>query len=115
MTSIDTDYLIIGVGTAEICDYFNRVLAEHLPPSGQVRFFGMSDYEGNTPDGHRFVSRLDAAHGSAARIDEPPMQKAVARMLENTEPAMATLGELGAQVAATPAGLTSDNLGGGLH
>ncbi len=43
---------------AEICDYFNRVLEEHLLPSGQVRFFGMSDYEGDTPDGHRFVSRL---------------------------------------------------------
>ncbi len=60
MASIDTDYLIIGAGAAEICDYFNRVL-------------------------------------------------------ENTEPAMAKLGELGAQVAATPGGLTSDDLGGGLH
>ena len=29
---------------AEICDYFQQVLDEHLLPSGQVRFFGMSDY-----------------------------------------------------------------------
>ena len=47
---------------AEICDYYNRVLEEHLLPSGQVRFFGMSDYlgrdGGNGSDGHRFVSRV---------------------------------------------------------
>ncbi len=28
---------------AEICDYYQRVLEEHLLASGQVRFFGMSD------------------------------------------------------------------------
>src|SRR5271169_1147883 len=28
---------------AEICDYFQRVLDEHLLPSRRVRFFGMSD------------------------------------------------------------------------
>ena len=43
---------------AEICDYFQRVLEEHLLPSGQVRFFGMCDYLGDGPGGHRFVSRL---------------------------------------------------------
>ena len=43
---------------AEICDYFGRVLDEHLVPSGQVRFFGMSDYVGDYSDEHRFVSRL---------------------------------------------------------
>ena len=43
---------------AEICDYFQRVLDEHLLPSGRVRFFGMSDYTGAGSDGHEFVSRL---------------------------------------------------------
>ncbi len=43
---------------AEICDYFGRVLDEHLVPSGQVRFFGMSDYVGDYSSDHRFVSRL---------------------------------------------------------
>ena len=43
---------------AEICDYYRRVLDEELLGSGQVRFFGMSNYIG--PDGgrHRFESRL---------------------------------------------------------
>lgn len=43
---------------AEVCDYFNRVLEETLLASGQVRFFGMSDYEEHSGDGHRFTSRL---------------------------------------------------------
>ena len=44
--------------SAEICDYYRRVLDEELLDSGQVRFFGMSNYIG--PDGgrHRFESRL---------------------------------------------------------
>ena len=42
----------------EICDYFNRVLDETLLPSGQVRFFGMSDYRGVDGDGHHFTSLL---------------------------------------------------------
>src|SRR4051812_30222177 len=42
---------------AEICDYFSRVLDEHLLPSGQVRHYGMSDYDGGSGE-HRFVSRL---------------------------------------------------------
>ena len=42
---------------AEICDYYQRVL-EDLLASGQVRFFGMSDYLDGGPDGCRFVSRL---------------------------------------------------------
>jgi hypothetical protein len=41
---------------SEITGYFGRVLDEHLLPSGQVRFFGSSDYLGGGPDGHRFVS-----------------------------------------------------------
>jgi hypothetical protein len=43
---------------AEVCDYFHKVLDEHLLPSGQVRFFGMSDYLGDTDGEPRFVSRL---------------------------------------------------------
>jgi hypothetical protein len=43
---------------AEICDYYNRVLEEHLLPSGQVRFFGMCDYRGGDRDAHHVVSSL---------------------------------------------------------
>ena len=43
---------------AEICDYFSRVLEEHLLPSGQVRFFGMCDHLGDGLSQPRFVSRL---------------------------------------------------------
>lgn len=42
----------------EICDYYGRVLEEHMLPSGQVRFFGMCDYRGDGSDGHHFVSSL---------------------------------------------------------
>jgi cation diffusion facilitator CzcD-associated flavoprotein CzcO len=45
----------------EICEYYQKVLGEQLLPSGQVRFFGMSDYVGGDADGHRFVSRLTGA------------------------------------------------------
>src|SRR6266850_150187 len=34
----------------QICDYYARVLEEHLLSSGQVRFFGMSDYRGDDLD-----------------------------------------------------------------
>ena len=43
---------------AEICDYYQRVLDEHLLPSGHVRFFGMSDCMDAGRGEHRFVSRL---------------------------------------------------------
>jgi NAD(P)-binding Rossmann-like domain len=43
---------------AEICDYYQRVLDEHLLPSGRVRFFGMSDCVPAGRGEHRFVSRL---------------------------------------------------------
>jgi hypothetical protein len=43
---------------AEICDYYQRVLDEHLLASGQVRFFGMCDYVGDPARGHELVSRL---------------------------------------------------------
>jgi NAD(P)-binding Rossmann-like domain len=41
----------------EICNYFQRVLEEHLLPSGKVRFYGMCDYD-DASNEHRFVSRL---------------------------------------------------------
>ena len=42
----------------EICDYFRRVLEEQLLGSGQVRFFGQSDYLGHQAEEHAFRSRL---------------------------------------------------------
>ena len=46
---------------AEICGYFDKVLNETLLPSGQVRFFGMSDYEGDFSGEHVFTSRMSGA------------------------------------------------------
>jgi hypothetical protein len=43
---------------AEICDYYGRVLDQHLVPSGQVRFLGLHDHRGVDDGGHRLVSRL---------------------------------------------------------
>jgi hypothetical protein len=43
---------------AEICDYYQKVLEEHLLASGQVRFYGMSDYLNEGSAGSQFVSRL---------------------------------------------------------
>lgn len=43
---------------AEICDYYQRVLDEHLLASGQVRFFGMHDYMGRRAGEHQLVNRL---------------------------------------------------------
>ena len=67
---------------AEICDYYQRVL-EDLLASGQVRFFGMSDYVDGGPDGCRFVSRLT---GEATRVG---VRRRVvdARYLETSIPA----------------------------
>jgi NAD(P)-binding Rossmann-like domain len=45
---------------AEIRDYYSRVLAENLLPTGRVRFFGMSEYRRNG-DGHLVVSLLDGS------------------------------------------------------
>ena len=42
----------------EICDYFRDVMDEVLLPSGQVRYFPMSEYVGEGADGHTFTSRL---------------------------------------------------------
>lgn len=43
---------------AEICDYYQRVLEEQLLPSGQVRFFGMSEYVRAGRGGHQLMSRV---------------------------------------------------------
>jgi hypothetical protein len=45
----------------EICEYFQRVLEQRLLASGQVRFFGMSDYRCGQSGDHEFVSRLTGA------------------------------------------------------
>ena len=45
----------------EICDYYSRVLDEHLLPTGRVRFVGTSEYRGNNGDGHLVVSLLDGS------------------------------------------------------
>jgi hypothetical protein len=42
----------------EVCDYYQRVLDEHLLASGRVRFLGMCDYLGGTAADHRLASRL---------------------------------------------------------
>lgn len=42
----------------EICDYYQRVLEEHLLPTGRVRFLGMCDYLGGGDGHHQLVSRL---------------------------------------------------------
>ena len=56
----------------EICDYYSRVLDEHLLQTGRVRFLGTSEYHGDNGDGHRVVSLLD---GSETRIK--PRRKVV--------------------------------------
>ncbi|MGH2577549.1 MAG: NAD(P)-binding protein, partial [Actinomycetota bacterium] len=42
----------------EICDYFRRVLEDHLLPSAQVRFLGLWDYVGDWSNEHAVTSRL---------------------------------------------------------
>ena len=41
-----------------ICQYFSRVLDEHLLASGRVRFLAMTDYAGDMRTEHHVVSRL---------------------------------------------------------
>jgi hypothetical protein len=41
----------------EICAYYDRVMQQHLLPSGQVQYFPMCDYRGE----NRFVSRVSGA------------------------------------------------------
>ena len=43
---------------AEICDYYRRVLDDHLVPSGKVRFHGNTDYVGDFNGEHAITSRV---------------------------------------------------------
>ena len=45
----------------EICDYYSRVLDEHLLPTGKVWFIGTSEYHGDNGAGHLVVSLLDGS------------------------------------------------------
>lgn len=71
---------------AEICDYYQRVLEEHLLASGQVRFFGMSDWLDEGPAGCRFVSRLTGT-ATTVRVRRRIVD---ARYLETSIPATHT-------------------------
>ena len=67
---------------AAICEYFGRVLAEHLLPSGQVRFLAMTDYAGDMRTDHHVVSRL-----TGHQADVVVRRKLVdARFLEGSVP-----------------------------
>jgi len=46
---------------AEICDYYSRVLAENLLPTGRVRFFGMSEHRASADGVHLVTSLLDGS------------------------------------------------------
>lgn len=66
-----------------ICDYFGRVLDEHLLPSGRVRFHAMTDYVGDMHSEHHLVSRL-----TGRSADVTIRRKLVdARFLEASVPA----------------------------
>ena len=88
--TIDSDGPNVGFyerATApEICQYFNTVLEEHLLPSGQVRFLGMTDYVGDMCAKHGVVSRL------TGRSTEVVVRRKVvdARLLEASIPAAHT-------------------------
>jgi hypothetical protein len=75
-----------SAGSVQICDYFRRVMDEHHLPSGQVRFFPMSNYLGlDTPD-KAFVCSLTGT------TTEVKVRRAVvdARYLEPTIPSRHT-------------------------
>ena len=73
-----------GRAPAEICDYYARVLDEHLLPTGRVRFLGMSDYRGGNgdrPPRRLAARRLRDAREAAAqgrRRDLRPVRDPVA-------------------------------------
>ncbi len=53
---------------AQICDYYQRVLDEQLLPSGQVRFFGMSDYLGDDLDDGPAPTPTDGSSRARVRL-----------------------------------------------
>ena len=69
-----------------ICQYFSRVLDEHLLASGRVRFLAMTDYAGDMRTEHHVVSRL-----TGRQADVVVRRKLVdARFLEPSIPATHT-------------------------
>lgn len=44
----------------EVSAYFERLMRDRFLPSGRVRFFPMSDYEGDRQDNHRICARLSS-------------------------------------------------------
>ena len=71
---------------AQICDYFQRVLDEHLLPSGQVRFFGMCDCPIDGAGERQFTSRL-TGETTTVRVRRKVVD---ARYLETSIPATHT-------------------------
>lgn len=67
---------------AEICDYYRRVLEEHLVPTGRVRFYGMCDYVGDWTE-HVFRSRL-SGKTTSVRVRRKVVD---AKYLESSVPA----------------------------
>jgi hypothetical protein len=71
---------------AQICDYYQRVLDEHLLPSGQVRFFGMCDCSLDGAGERQFTSRL-TGETTTVRVRRKVVD---ARYLETSIPATHT-------------------------
>jgi NAD(P)-binding Rossmann-like domain len=71
---------------AQICDYYQRVLDEHLLASGQVRFFGMCDCPIDGAGERRFTSRL-TGETTTVRVRRKVVD---ARYLETSIPATHT-------------------------
>ena len=68
---------------AQVLDYYQRVLDEHLLASGRLRFFGMHDYVPDRSSGHRIVARL-TGEASTVRVRRRLVD---ATYLENSVPA----------------------------
>ena len=71
---------------AELCDYYGRVLNEHLVPSGQVRHLGMHDFIGGDLGGYELRSLLTGER-TTVRVRRRLVD---ATYLESSIPAMHT-------------------------
>lgn len=71
---------------AQVCDYYQQVLDEHLLPSGRVRFFGMSDCPVDGAGERQFTSRL-TGETTTVRVRRKVVD---ARYLETSIPATHT-------------------------
>ena len=69
----------------EICDYFRRVLEDQLLGSGQVRFFGQSDYLGHQAEEHTVRSRLTGAT-TTVRVRQQARRRHLPRDLRTGDP-----------------------------